>query len=82
MIRRTILLRTAFLNHVKLSGKDSLIEFIYKPFSWEILTVSRYKHGAPSMEAIIAMSSQLPGGKISSASMHTHAQLNMHVDAN
>ena len=82
VIRRAILLRTAFLNHVKLSEKDSLNEFIYKPFLRAMLTVSRYKHGARSMEAIIAMCSQLPGGKISSASMPTHAQLNMHVDAN
>jgi hypothetical protein len=34
------------------------------------------------MEAIIAMCAKLPGDRISAASMPTHAQLNMHVDAN
>jgi len=82
VIRRAILLRTAFLRHVRLSEEESLIEYIYNPFLRAMLTVSRYKHGARSMEAIIAMCAQLPGGKISSASMPTHAQLNMHVDAN
>lgn len=83
VIRRAILLRTAFLNHVRrIDEKESLIEYIYRPFLRAMLTVSRYKHGARSMEAIIAMCAQLPGGKISSASMPTHAQLNMHVDAN
>jgi|694.fasta_scaffold104821_2 hypothetical protein len=83
VVRRAILLRTAFLNHVRrIDDKESLEEYIYNPFLRAMLTVSRYKHGARSMEAIIAMCAQLPGGKISSASMPTHAQLNMHVDAN
>ena len=83
VVRRAILLRTAFLNHVRrIDDKESLVEYIYNPFLRAMLTVSRYKHGARSMEAIIAMCAQLPGGKISSASMPTHAQLNMHVDAN
>ena len=83
VIRRAILLRTALLNHVRrIDDKESLIGYIYNPFLRAMLTVSRYKHGARSMEAIIAMCAQLPGGKISSASMPTHAQLNMHVDAN
>lgn len=83
VIRRAILLRTVFLNHVqRIAGEKSLEEYIYNPFLRAMLTVSRYKHGARSMEAIIAMCAQLPGGKISSASMPTHAQLNMHVDAN
>ncbi len=83
VVRRAILLRTAFLNQFpQISAKDSLFRFLYPPFVRAMLTVSRYKHGARSMEAIIAMCAKLPGDRISSASMPTHAQLNMHVDAN
>jgi hypothetical protein len=83
VVRRAILLRTAFLNQFpQISAKGSLKDFIYRPFVRAMLTVSRYKHGARSMEAIIAMCAKLPGDRISSASMPTHAQLNMHVDAN
>jgi hypothetical protein len=88
VIRRAILLRTAFLNRFrqfKLISDDentNLDKLLYKPLVRAMLTVSRYKHGARSMQAIIAMCGTLPGGRITAASMPPHTQLNMHVDAN
>lgn len=87
VIRRAILLRTSFLKRIKESDErikddSSLDHCLYKPFVRAMLTVSRYKHGARSMEAIIKMSGMLPGGRITAASIPPHAQLNMHVDAN
>lgn len=88
VIRRAILLRTAFFNRFrqfKLISNDentNLDKLLYKPLVRAMLTVSKYKHGARSMQAIIAMCGTLPGGRITAASMPPHAQLNMHVDAN
>jgi len=88
VIRRAILLRTAFFNRFrqfKLIPNDentNLDKLLYKPLVRAMLTVSKYKHGARSMQAIIAMCGTLPGGRITAASMPPHAQLNMHVDAN
>lgn len=87
VIRRAILLRTSFINRIKESvrtvDENSDLDFhLYKPFVRAMLTVSKYKHGARSMEAIIKMCGMLPGGRITAASIPPHAQLNMHVDAN
>jgi hypothetical protein len=86
VIRRAILLRTMFLKRIcqftKIADNDELENYLYRPFVRAMLTVSNYKHGARSMEAIIAMCAKLPGDKIGPASMPAHAQLNMHVDAN
>ena len=84
VIRRAILLRTAFLKRLQLQHlkDEDLIRFLYKPIVRAMLTVSKYKHGARSMEAIIAMFGTLPGGKIAAASIPPNSQLNMHVDAN
>jgi hypothetical protein len=87
VIRRAILLRSSFLNRIKESDKSinansSLYHILYKPFVRAMLTVSKYKHGARSMEAIVKMSVMFPGGRITAASIPPHAQLNMHVDAN
>jgi hypothetical protein len=86
VIRRAILLRTVFLRRINqfinIADNEPLEKYLYRPFVSAMLTVSNYKHGARSMEAIIAMCAKLPGGKIGPASMPPHAQLNMHVDAN
>jgi len=84
VIRRAILLRTAFLRRLRLQhAKDEdLKRFLYGPIVRAMLTVSKYKHGARSMESIIAMFGTLPGRKIGPASIPPNAQLNMHVDAN
>lgn len=85
VIRRAILLRTMFLGRIN-QFTDPLIKIdeksLNQPLVRAMLTVSNYKHGARSMEAIIAMCAKLPGNKIGLASIPPHAQLNMHVDAN
>jgi hypothetical protein len=85
--RRAILLRTSFIKRIKeldksINGNSNLDPYLYKPFVRAMLTISKYKHGARSMEAIIKMCGMLPGGRITAASIPPHAQLNMHVDAN
>ena len=86
VIRRAILLRTMFLKRInqftESTDQDGLKKSLTKPLVRAMLTVSNYKHGARSMEAIVAMCAKLPGDKIGLASIPPHAQLNMHVDAN
>jgi hypothetical protein len=86
VIRRAILLRMMFLRRInqftEYTDQDGLKKSLARPLVRAMLTVSNYKHGARSMEAIVAMCAKLPGDMIGLASIPPHAQLNMHVDAN
>jgi len=80
VVRRAILLRTYFKSVLKVdqyNDKDWASSSVIRA----MLTVSRYKHGARSMQAIIEMCITMVGDQIKSASLPTPSQLNMHVDA-
>ena len=89
--RRAILLRDILVQQLNL--KDNCIDIckgdikhhVSLPIVRAMLMASKFKHGARSMQAIIDMCITIgkPNeAKIRLSSLPTHAQLNMHVDAN
>ena len=82
MFRRAILLRSLLEDHLKECLDPTTEEFRIDPnVVRAFLRVTRYEHGARSMQAIIEMAKVSSRGKFQKSSLPDRAQLKMHVDA-
>lgn len=83
IIRRAILLRSILERHApQLLGSESgkEIAHIDKGVLYALLSIEKYRHGARSMQAIVAMSQLSGKTSFERSSLPTEAQLNLHVD--
>jgi hypothetical protein len=81
IIRRAIVLRSLLEAQCRTRKTFNCeIAHINVHVLYALLTVDRYRHGTRSMEAILQMCRPM-SGKIEVASLPSHAQLNMHVNA-
>lgn len=83
VIRRAILLRSLLVRSCpQLIEKKDEKEFlnIDSGVLWAMLAISKYKHGARSMESILAMSQLTGRNRLERSCLPTEAQLNLHVN--
>ena len=83
IIRRAILLRSLLVltcpQLIEKKDGEELLN-IDSGVLWAMLSISKYKHGARSMESILAMSQLTKKNRFERSCLPTEAQLNLHVN--
>lgn len=80
IVRRAIMLRKCLEDRQLITHDARKIALIDPDIVYALLTIDRYRHGSRSLESIIGMCAAIHG-RIEKASLPSHAQLDMHVNA-